>query len=179
MKLIDCNECAGDVLWITQLVVHESWRGVGVGRRLCRLAWDGENTFACGIVSANPIAVRCLESMAGVRCNMAMIKLHGLRLAAASGIDFVTHSHLTVNKSLSVLSTKFFVDHKEVADILTSSADWQLGRLQEGEEYFAFCFPPWKPNRLKSDSRCCFFLRVLRCCFNGNCRTGSSNLWSA
>ncbi|XP_024365404.1 uncharacterized protein [Physcomitrium patens] len=151
----------GDVMWITQLVVHKDWRGIGVGRRLCRLAWDGENTFACGIVSPHPFAVRCLERMAGVPCDLAMTKIHGLAIATASGIDLVTKSRLVVNKSTSVLQSSFFVDRAEIA---TFPENWQLGKLQDGEEYFALCFPAFKLDQQPRQARRLF--PWLSCCFS-------------
>lgn len=148
-------------MWITQLVVHKDWRGIGVGRRLCRLAWDGENTFACGIVSPHPFAVRCLERMAGVPCDLAMTKIHGLAIATASGIDLVTKSRLVVNKSTSVLQSSFFVDRAEIA---TFPENWQLGKLQDGEEYFALCFPAFKLDQQPRQARRLF--PWLSCCFS-------------
>jgi GNAT superfamily N-acetyltransferase len=54
----------GDVAWVTQLVVHEDHRKHDVGKTLLFSIWRFTNFFAWGLLSANPYAVRALETQA-------------------------------------------------------------------------------------------------------------------
>jgi hypothetical protein len=158
-------------MWITQIVVHKDWRGMGVGQRLCRLAWDGANTFACGLVSPHPFAVRCLERMAGVRCDLALTQLHGPSIAAACGIDSIARSRLVLTQSTSILQSNFFVDRAaESTEPAATLQDWQQGALEDGQEYFALCFPASRPTHVPQSrqSRRRFFHCLTRCFLDQN-----------
>ena len=128
------------VSWITQLVVSSDHRSRGVASSLCRHAWDINADFACGLVTSHPHAVRALERATRRVCDTEAIMAHGDGLAAASGIPYLKDLKVSVGCKIN---TSFFVDHTEVNILIEEkirAGQWDLGRLQDGEEFFAFTF---------------------------------------
>jgi hypothetical protein len=130
----------GTVSWITQLVVHSSYRSQGIASTLCRMAWDIQADFACGLVTSHPHAVRALERATQRRCDPAVIQQHAEGLIEASGIPYLRGCSLPRPGESCAISTGFFVDHTEVNQLLGRMRGWRLGSLLDGEEFFAATF---------------------------------------
>lgn len=62
-------------------------------------------------------------------------------LVAASGIPYVQGKQVDL-EGRCVMQTEFYVDHSEVDGLAAAEEDWRLGKLEEGEEYFAFAHIP-------------------------------------
>lgn len=144
----------GTVSWITQLVVHSSYRSQGIASALCRRAWDIQADFACGLVTSHPHAVRALERATQRRCDPALIQQHAEGLVEASGIPYLRGCGLPRPGESCAINTCFFVDHTEVNQLLGCMRGWRLGSLLDGEEFFAATFSAssWRSTSSNSGS---------------------------
>lgn len=135
---------SSSVSWITQLCVHNDYRGRHIASQLCRMAWDVSSEFACGLASSHPYAVRALERATQRRCNPTMIMQHGRNMVAASGIPYLSGCGMSTSGACA-LNTSFFVDHTEVDRLAAAVPGWCLGSLPDGEEYLAVIVtePSW------------------------------------
>ena len=124
----------GRVDWITQLVVDAKYRSVGIAKCLCRHALSLES-FACGIVTSHPHAVRALESATMRRCDIGLAREYFQELIEQSGIPYVQGKRFV---GPALIDTGFNVDHRELKKLY--GASWSLGEILDGHEYFAFTF---------------------------------------
>eukprot|EP00026_Physarum_polycephalum_P015177 Phypoly_transcript_15801.p1 GENE.Phypoly_transcript_15801~~Phypoly_transcript_15801.p1 ORF type:complete len:228 (+),score=21.34 Phypoly_transcript_15801:116-799(+) len=129
----------GIASWITQLVVHSAHRSKGIATQLCSLVWQRDNV-AWGLITSHPYAVRALEHATGKKCDPVVIALHAAALVDASGVPYVQGKHLRSSADESVIETDFHVDHTEVDALVAQIPAWRLGKLNVGDEYFAFTF---------------------------------------
>ncbi|KAG5178017.1 hypothetical protein JKP88DRAFT_270620 [Tribonema minus] len=130
----------GQVSWITQLVVHSEYRGRGIGKRLCRMAWAVDRYYACGLVTSHPHAVRALEAATERACDRSLAISSAQALISHSGIPYVSQALVHFEGGKCLIDTQFFVDHSEVEAVLSGITHWRLGPLEEGKEFFAFTF---------------------------------------
>lgn len=72
------------------------------------------------------------------RCNPSTIAKYTTELVKASGVPYVQDKELRVGQNESVIATGFHVDHTEVDAIAAGLSNWNLGKLNPGDEYFAF-----------------------------------------
>ncbi|GAQ82553.1 hypothetical protein KFL_001150140 [Klebsormidium nitens] len=138
----------GTVVWVTQLVVHRDYRHRGIATELCRQALARAQILVTkppvtyfGLVSSHPYAVRSIERAGGVTCRPWQSEGLANALVAASGIPYVQGKRIDLDERC-VIQTDFFVDHSEVDRLAEAEQDWRLGKLEEGEEYFAFARLP-------------------------------------
>lgn len=137
----------GTVSWVTQLVVHEAHRHQDVGKTLLFTIWRFTDHFAWGILTANPFAVRALEKATRRRCEPSRI-VSAASLLGDLGNRVVPYlnsvSEIIVSSAESRANTKFFLDHSQLAGMLSAATSeekpWKLGPLPEGWEWFAFTF---------------------------------------
>lgn len=133
--------------WVTQLVVHEQYRNMGVAKNLLFSIWGLSNDFAWGIISANPYAIRALEKATRRRSNPSRIKTNAtkIRNLGIENIPYMNNNTVfQVDHLNSKIDTEFFVDHSNVAKMIKDVTDeqlpWLLGTLDEGWEWLAFTF---------------------------------------
>ena len=142
----------GFISWVTQLVVHTSHQRRGIATRLLQSAWAFSDDFAWGLASANPFAVRALETACFRRCAPAVIAENCATLEQAlPQIAKYLSGVITVDLKRAVIDTAFPVSHATVPQsIATVSADvpWTLGGLDEGEEWLAAVFRSQQPRAL-------------------------------
>jgi 2-polyprenyl-3-methyl-5-hydroxy-6-metoxy-1,4-benzoquinol methylase/GNAT superfamily N-acetyltransferase len=147
----------GRVDWVTQLVVHEQYRDHGVAKTLLGSAWGFSDRAAWGLVTPNPFAVRALEKATRRRCTPAAItrSAETLRRLGDALIPYFAHCPLRVDGQQAIANTGYFVDHSDLEAMLEAtssrSAPWLLGRLGEGEEWFAFTLQTQRPFSMSAD----------------------------
>jgi len=129
---IGCHFRGRRVDWITQLVVDAKYRSKGIAKCLCRHALSLES-FACGIVSSHPHAVRALESATMRSCDIGLAREYFRELVEQSGIPYVQGKRFV---EPALIDTGFGVDHTELQNLYGTS--WSLGEILGGHEYFAF-----------------------------------------
>lgn len=137
----------GVVSWVTQFVVHTNYRNRGIGKRLLFSIWGLSDHYAWGIVTANPYAVRALETATRRRCEPRRIgknkrKLHSI---GAAHVSYITAAQtVLVDDTGARINTEFYVDHARIAERIAGATrpgvPWLLGALEEGWEWFAFTF---------------------------------------
>lgn len=145
----------GVISWVTQLVVHESYRNHDIAKNLLHSIWGFSDNFAWGIVSANPYAIRALEKTTRRRSDPVRIK-HNLRKIISLGIENLPYidekTEYFVNNEVSRINTAFFVDHSNVEEmidnVVTDTVPWTLGGIEEGWEWLAFTFQDQLPFEL-------------------------------
>ena len=67
-------EGCGPVAWVSQLVVHETFRKYRLATILLRSIWEFSDYYAWGLVTANPYAVRALEAASRRQMRKAIIR---------------------------------------------------------------------------------------------------------
>jgi len=139
--------------WVTQLVVDTKYQNKKIASTLLGGVWAFSDNFAWGLVSANPFAIRALEAATRRRCDRALIKerLPTVRSIVSSAADYLADADLIVDNTQCVGNTGFFLDHSNVAAMLKDASatfPWQLGDLNEGEEWLGVTFASQQPRPL-------------------------------
>lgn len=142
----------GFISWVTQLVVHTEHQRQGIATRLLQSAWAFSDDFAWGLASANPFAIRALETARFRRCAPTVIAENRAVLAQTlPQIAKYLGGPITVDPKRAVIDTAFAVSHATVPQSIAKvSADvpWTLGTLDEGEEWLAAVFRSQQPRPL-------------------------------
>ena len=126
-------------VWITQLVVHKDMRSKGLATEILSKSWTRDN-IAWGLVSSHPHAVRALERAVQRICIPQIISKYATDLIKDCEIPYILNCEISITGSQSVIHSKFFVDHNEVNELLKKEKNWGLGKIDEGDEFFAFVF---------------------------------------
>jgi len=136
-----------NVIWVTQFVIHHNYRNTGIGKRLLFSIWGFSSFFAWGLLTANPYAIRALEKATRRRCDPIRIKKNVQQLYnfGKKNVSYINDNTVKiVNSENSKINTDFFVDHSELAEMLSNVTSeekpWKLGKIEEGWEWFAFTF---------------------------------------
>ncbi|KAI4229694.1 MAG: hypothetical protein L6R36_000610 [Xanthoria steineri] len=137
-----------NICWVTQLVVHSNYRrqGLAVGL-LSNMREAQDDVF--GIASSHPAA--CMAASKACKTDLRDIDLDFIRQDASaimrrSPVEYVQNARLvgslfnkaTLDGSVSLGDTGFFVDHAEplqTLDSVRSTSQWPLGELLEGHEF--------------------------------------------
>lgn len=111
-------------------------RGRGVATHLLRCCWNDGKNLAIGLVSSHPHAVLALERATDSIVETHLTSAWAEVLLKASGVpylrDFVVGPK---DRPPWIAQGGFFADHREVNTYRKSIDKWQLGELQEGEEF--------------------------------------------
>ena len=131
-------------VWVTQLVVHKDYRRRHVASKLLAIAInDAPKLRVAGLASSHPAAVLALERVMKSRCIPALCSALAPGVLACCGVPYLSsanHASLSNGKPVSIINTRFFVDHGEVDSIRESITGWKLGKLNDGEEFFVLLF---------------------------------------
>lgn len=131
--------------WILQLVVHSSYRKLGIGKTLLYSIWGISDYYAWGLATANPLTVKTLESATFRKVNRHEITNNESHLSVlAEDIDFIRDFRKDVrfeNAPVDI-NTRFFVDHHQIDSEIEafSIRDFKSSHLEEGYEWLAFTF---------------------------------------
>jgi len=138
----------GRVAWVTQLVVHETYRNSRLATTLLRSIWEFSDYYAWGLVTANPLAVRALEAASRRSVRTSLVRSHGPDLVTelSKRIDYIPSLLCRDKKGklTPVVDTRFMVSHTELPVMRKQAArsdrPWPFGNLEEGQEWFACTF---------------------------------------
>lgn len=111
----------GRVDWVAQLVVHSSYRHARVAPRLLYSIWQFSDCCAWGLVTANPFAVRALETAIRRPCRVAEIRRRGPAVleGVAEHVPYLP-AQLDVasdGSTLPSVNTGFFLDLSDLGSI--------------------------------------------------------------
>ncbi|MBU1355373.1 MAG: GNAT family N-acetyltransferase [Candidatus Edwardsbacteria bacterium] len=142
----------GILSWVSQLVVHSKYQGMGIAKNLLASVYGFSDHFSWGLVTANPKAVRALEKATRRRVDPSMVYTHSdlLRAFAKEHVPYVGEGIFRCDETRSVVDTSFHLDLDELDSLIMATSDvskepWKLGELEAGEEWIAFTFNEQKP----------------------------------
>jgi 2-polyprenyl-3-methyl-5-hydroxy-6-metoxy-1,4-benzoquinol methylase len=146
----------GRVAWVTQLVVSTTFRRERVATNLLYGVWQFTDCYAWGLATANPFAVRALETATRRPCLLSEIRRRGPEVIThlADRVTYIPGALRTDNNGRVAprVDSQFFVDHSGLADMrkaaIRDGRRWALGNLGEGEEWFACTFGSQAPTAL-------------------------------
>lgn len=146
----------GMASWVTQLVVNETYRNLRVATRLLFGNWQFSDFYAWGLATANPLAIRALETATRRQCVRREIVSRGPELLAALAdrVDYLPDRLVTDERGALQprVNTQFFVDLSGIDELRRKAArgerPWDLGRVEPGEEWFACTFSSQVPDSI-------------------------------
>ena len=132
-------ECSdSQCIWVTQLVVHTDFRSRGIAKDLLRLIWL-EDYDVMGIISSNPYAIMCLESVTELEIYVPWIREFAPMVLETKPITYFPDS-LDENSpgDLCSVYTDFPVDvGVGFVNGAITKRGWSMQNLEVGHELFA------------------------------------------
>jgi 2-polyprenyl-3-methyl-5-hydroxy-6-metoxy-1,4-benzoquinol methylase len=149
----------GRVAWVTQLVVSQAFRRAGVATNLLFGVWQFTDCYAWGLATANPFAVRALETATRRPCRTSEIRKRAPELLQnlSLRVQYVPDQLVIgpAGRAEPRINTHFFLDHSELSKMREAARrpdrPWGLGALSEGEEWFACTFGAQMPEGFDED----------------------------
>lgn len=146
----------GRIAWVTQLVVNSSYRQARVATTLLYGIWQFSDCYAWGLVTANPFAVRALETATRRPCRASIITSKGAEVLreVAKHVSYLPSELSTddAGNRRPRANTRFYVDHTEIPTMLRKAARserrWGLGRVADGEEWVACTLADQRPDAI-------------------------------
>lgn len=127
--------------WVTQLVVHYSYRNRGVATRLLQSAWGFSDYFAWGLATTNAVTVKTLESVTWRRVDPVVIGSHLEEIGMlCDEIVFADKKNLRIDDNKSQIFTDFYPEFQKLKNSLTDVYVSRLGAIEDGCEWLAFTF---------------------------------------
>lgn len=127
--------------WVTQLVVHYSYRNRGIATRLLQSAWGFSDYFAWGLATTNAVTVKTLESVTWRKVDPVVIGKHLNEIGQlCDEIVFADKKNLRVNDTKSQIFTDFYPEFQKLRNSLTDIYVSRLGAIEDGCEWLAFTF---------------------------------------
>lgn len=149
----------GRISWITQLVVAAAHRQFRIATKLLYSIWGFSDDYAWGLVTANPFAVRALETATRRPCRTRVIGKEGPELAAHINrlVPYIPAILVEdeAGRSIPRVDTGFGIDLSRLPEMLKSAGrrerPWRLGRIAPGQEWFACTFRSQIPDAIDEE----------------------------
>jgi len=124
-----------DIIWITQLVVHENYRRRGIAKELLHLSLQKQWNIVC-MATSNPYSIQALQSVLNItfhpQPDLAQFVLQECPVPYLYGKSY----HI----SGSTINTEFYICHEEVNKIIKNKLSEQTwifaSELPHGHEFF-------------------------------------------
>lgn len=127
--------------WVTQLVVHHSYRNRKVATRLLQSAWGFSDYFAWGLATTNALTIKTLESVTWRRVDPEVIGRHIDEIGQmCDEIAFADKEQIRVGKQMSQIFTDFYPEFQRIESNQTDVYVKKLGTIGNGCEWLAFTF---------------------------------------
>ena len=146
------------VAWISQLVVGPTYRRSRVATTLLFSAWQFSDYDVWGIVTANPYAVRALETATRRPCRARTIVANGGPVLGdlRRFLPYLPEDFDRVpDRLLPSVDSRFHIDLSEMERMREGAAradrPWNLGMIAEGHEWFAATFSSQVPSVAKGE----------------------------
>lgn len=140
------------VAWIAQLVVHPTYRRSRVATTLMFSAWQFSDFDVWGIVTANPFAIRALETATRRPCRARVIVAEGRPLLGdlRAYMRYLPEDVDIVDETpRPTVDTRFPIDLGELENMKREAGrgdrPWNLGSIREGHEWYAATFSSQEP----------------------------------
>jgi SAM-dependent methyltransferase/GNAT superfamily N-acetyltransferase len=146
----------GRLAWVSLLVVHQTYRGARIATRLLYSVWQFSDCYAWGLATANPLAVRALETATRRPCRAKLITERGPEILShvRAQVSYLPDDVVKDQngRPRPRVDTKFFLDHQGIPELrgLAAREDrpWALGDVDEGEEWLACTFSDQAPQEI-------------------------------
>ncbi len=145
----------GRLAWVSQLVVDSNYRTSRIATTLLYGVWQFGEFYAWGLATANPFAVRALETATRRACRAALITRRAPEiLEHLQGRVPYLPARLVHEDGVPRprVDTDFQLDHDGVPGMLKKAArrdrPWALHGIGEGEEWLACTFAVQPAHRL-------------------------------
>lgn len=146
------------VAWIAQLVVGSTYRRSRVATTLLFSAWQFSDCDVWGIVTANPFAVRALETATRRPCRAKEIVANGGPILGdlRRYLQYLPEDFdCSGDRPLPSVDTEFPIDLSGLEKMRDAAAranrPWNLGMIAEGHEWFAATFSSQPPTVARGD----------------------------
>ena len=127
--------------WVTQLLVHSSYRNRGIATRLLQSAWGFSDYFAWGLATTNAVTVKTLESVTWRKVDPVVIGMHLNEIGQlCDEIAFADKKNIRVDANKSQIFTNFYPEFQKLKHNLTDVYVSRLGTIDNGCEWLAFTF---------------------------------------
>jgi 2-polyprenyl-3-methyl-5-hydroxy-6-metoxy-1,4-benzoquinol methylase len=149
----------GRVAWVSQLVVHTSFRNAKIGTKLLYSIWQFSDCYAWGLATASPYAIRALETATRRPCRASLIADRGAAVLreVRRHVDYMPESLVVDDhgRRQPRVDTQFYLDHAHVPGMRRGAArqerPWSLGTLEEGQEWFGCTFVEQEPSAIDDE----------------------------
>lgn len=146
----------GRVAWVSLLVVHQTYRRSRIATRLLYSVWQFSDCYAWGLATANPLAVRALETATRRPCRAKLVGERGPEILRhmRSRVSYLPEDVVADEngRPMPRVDTRFFLDHGEVPRLRSLAArehrPWALGDIADGQEWLACTFSDQTPEEI-------------------------------
>ena len=127
--------------WVTQLVVHHTYRNRKIATRLLQSAWGFSDYYAWGLATTNAVTVKTLESVTWRKVDPDVISRHLVEIGQlCDEIAFTDKNKIRVTKKKSQIFSNFYPEFQRLDRGLTEIYVRRLGAIEDGCEWLAFTF---------------------------------------
>lgn len=127
--------------WVTQLVVHHTYRNRKIATRLLQSAWGFSDYYAWGLATTNAVTVKTLESVTWRKVDPEVISHHIAEIGIlCDEIAFTDKNKIYVEKGKSQIFSSFYPEFQRLENNLTDIYVKRLGTIDDGCEWLAFTF---------------------------------------
>lgn len=127
--------------WVTQLVVHHSYRKRKIATRLLQSAWGFSDYFAWGLATTNALTIKTLESVTWRQVDPKIIQQHINEIGQlCDEIAWTDKDQIRLDANKSQIFTQFYPEFQKLENGLTNVYVKKLGEIGEGCEWLAFTF---------------------------------------
>lgn len=145
--------------WVSLLVVHQTYRSARIATRLLYSVWQFSDCYAWGLATANPLAVRALETATRRPCRARYIGERDSEILrhVRQQVEYLPDDlqRDADGRPTPRVDTQFFLDHGVVPGLrnLTARGDrpWALGEIDDGEEWLACTFRDQPPQAIDDE----------------------------
>ena len=136
-ELEDGKKCS----WVTQLLVHHSYRNRKIATRLLQSAWGFSDYYAWGLATTNAVTIKTLESVTWRRVDPNVICDHLEEIGSlCDEIAFTDKDQIRLGAGKSQIFTNFYPEFQRLENNLTDIYVKKLGSIEDGCEWLAFTF---------------------------------------
>lgn len=145
------------VAWVNQLVVHGAFRQSRAATHLLYSIWHFSDIYACGLVTANPLAVRALETATRRTCKASLVSSRAPELlpALSEASGYIPPALATNQDGRPVprVNTQFYVSRDDMPALRKRAArsdrPWALEEIGPGQEWVAVTFGDQEPTPMQ------------------------------
>ncbi len=127
--------------WVTQMLVHHSYRKRKIATRLLQSAWGFSDYHAWGLATTNALTIKTLEAVTWRQVNPVVMYKHIDEIAQlCEEIVYANKDYIRIDSKKSQIFTDFYPEFQHLDN------DWQdlyvrkLGKIEDGCEWLAFTF---------------------------------------